>query len=74
MAKRIIQPRNHFCLGQPHFYYSYLYGLKLKGGRFRLVIREKTFTVRVVKHWKRFAKKSCGCLIPVMFSARLMGI
>ena len=32
-------------------------GLLLKEGRFRLAVREKFFTVRVVRHWNRFPEK-----------------
>lgn len=33
-------------------------GSKLKKGRFRLDIREKTFTVKLEKHWNRLLRET----------------
>ena len=33
-------------------------GFKLKEGRFRMDIRKKVFTIRVVKHWHRLPRQA----------------
>jgi len=46
---------------------------KLKEGRFRLNIRKKFFTVRVIRHWNRFPREAVDALSLAVFKARLDG-
>ncbi|KFZ66638.1 hypothetical protein N338_02573, partial [Podiceps cristatus] len=46
-------------------------GLKLKEGRFRLDIRKKFFTMRVVRHWNRFPREAVDAPSLGLFKARL---
>ena len=49
-------------------------GFKLKEGRFRLDIRGKFFTMRVVRCWDRLSREAVDFLSLEVFKARLDGV
>jgi len=48
-------------------------GFKLRKGRFKLDIRKKFFTTKVVKHWKSLPSEVVGAPSLETFKARLDG-
>jgi len=48
-------------------------GFELKQGRFRLDIKKKFFTLRLVRHWRRLPREGMDAPSLALFKARLDG-
>lgn len=48
-------------------------GFQLKGSRFRLDMRKKFLTVKVVRHWNRVPRETVDAPCLAVFKARLAG-
>ncbi|KFO99913.1 hypothetical protein N300_12597, partial [Calypte anna] len=48
-------------------------GFKLEEGRFRLDIRKKSLTMRVVRHWNRLSREAVDASSLEVLKARLDG-
>ncbi len=48
-------------------------GFKMEEGRFRLDIKKKSFTVRVVRHWNRLPREAVDAPTLKAFKTRLDG-
>ncbi|KFV53742.1 hypothetical protein N341_10262, partial [Tyto alba] len=49
-------------------------GFKLKEGKFRLDIRKKFFTMRILRHWHRLPREAVAAPSLEMFKVRLDGV
>ena len=73
VSKKRAVKENGKLFGRVYYGRTRINGFKLKEGRFRLGIRKKVYTVRMVRHWSRWPREMADTLSLEELMVRLDG-